>query len=264
MTHRSITRFASAAVAVAAVTVLTACGADSDSSGEDDSQTTSNDASAATSEAPPGDAAQPEADLEGIPDVVAEVDGEEIPRDDFVEAYEAAFQQAILQSQQTGAEVDQDELRQQTADNLVSNLLLTQAADAADISPTEEEVDSTIEELATSNGAGSAQEFLTSLEDQGFTESEVREEIEKQLQIEQYITEEGDVEPPSEDEVRDLYDELAGQDGPEGADAAGATVPPFEQVEPQLEEQLEQEAQSEAVQTLLEDLRTGADITINL
>ncbi len=264
MTHRSLTRFVSAAAAVALATVLAACGADSDSTADDDSQSAGGDASAATSEAPPGEAAAPEADLEGLPEVVAEVDGEEISREDFVQAYEAQFQQATQQAGQTGTEVDQDALKQETVENLVNNLLLVQAADAADISPSEEEVEATLGELASSNGAASAQEFLTALEGQGFTEAEVREEIGNQLKIEQYITEEADIEAPSEDEVRDLYDSIAGQEGPEGADAAGQTLPPFEQVQPQLQQQLEQEAQSDAVQAVLEDLRENADITNNL
>ncbi|MGB3684914.1 MAG: SurA N-terminal domain-containing protein [Ornithinimicrobium sp.] len=264
MTHRSLTRFASAAAAVALAAVLTACSADSDSSADDDSQSGSGDASAATSEAPAGEAAAPEADLEGLPEVVAEVDGEEISREDFVEAYEAQLQQASLQAQQTGTEVDQETLKQETAENLVSNLLLVQAADAADIAPTDEEVNATLDELATSNGAPTAQEFLAALEDQGFTEAEVRDEIRNQLKIEQYITQEAEIEAPSEDEVRDLYDTIAGQEGPEGADAAGQTLPPFEEVQPQLQQQLDQEAQSAAVQTLLEDLRANADVTTNL
>lgn len=264
MTHRSLTHLARVAAAVTAVTVLAACGGDSETSSDDASESSAGDAAAATSEAPSGEEGAAEADLEGLPEVVATVDGEEIPSEDFVEAYEAAFQQASLQAQQTGVEVDQAELKQETAENLVSNLLLAQAADDADISPSEDEVDATIEELATENGVPSAQEFLTVLESQGFTEDEVRAEVENQLKIEEYITQEGDVEAPSEDEVRELYETIAGQEAPEGADGAEATLPPFDDVEEQLEQQLEQEAQSAAVQTLLEDLRADADVTINL
>ncbi|MGB5953272.1 MAG: SurA N-terminal domain-containing protein [Ornithinimicrobium sp.] len=263
MSNRTLSRCATAAVAVVAATLLAACSSDSDAS-DDAADSASSDSSAATSEAPSGEGGAPVADLEGLPEVVAEVDGEEISEEDFVEAYEAQFQQASLQAQQTGIEINQDELKQETAENLVSNKLLAQAADAAGIEPTSQQVDATIEELATENGVPSPEEFLTVLEGQGFTEDEVRAEVENQLKIEQFITEEGDVEEPSEDDVQELYDTIAGQQPPEGADAAAATLPPFEDVEERLQQQLEQEAQSAAVQRLLEDLRAEADITINL
>lgn len=265
MTRISLNRLSSAAVAVVAVTALAACGADSESSQDDASQTSVGDAAAATSQAPPGGeaGAMPEADVEDVPEVVAEVNGEEIMREDFVEAYEQQFQQAALQSQQSGSEVDQDDLKTQLAESLVSNLLLVQAADDAGITVEDSDVDANIEELATSQGAASTEEFLSALEDQGFTQDRVRDEVEQQLKVERYVAEEGGVSEPSDDELRALYDELSSQQAG-GEDAAAASIPPFDDVKPQLEQQLQQESESEAVDGLLEDLRADADITINL
>ena len=69
-----------------------------------------------------------EPDLEGIPDVVAEVNGEEVTKDEFVVLYEAQFQQATMQAQAGGEEPDEDALKEQTADNLVDTELLVQEA----------------------------------------------------------------------------------------------------------------------------------------
>src|SRR5918994_1689378 len=61
---------------------------------------------AAASSASPSDGADASAgaepDLEGIPDVVAEVNGEEVTKEEFTPIYEAAFQQAAMQAQMSG------------------------------------------------------------------------------------------------------------------------------------------------------------------
>ncbi len=263
MTHGVLTRMAHVAVSVVAVAALAACSADNDDAADAASQT-AGDAAAATSDAPGADGAAAEADLSGLPEVVATVDGEDISQEDFVSAYEPQFQTASAQAQQAGSEVDQEELKQQTLDYMVNNLLLRQAADDEGIQISDREVDADIEELAASNGAASAKDFFTALEEQGFTEDEVRAEVENQLKIEKYLAEAADIEQPSGAEIRDLYDQLSEQQESAGEDAAAATIPAFDEVESELEQQLLQEAQSEAVDGLLSDLRTDADITSNL
>ena len=254
---KSVLTRAVSAAALVAVTLLAACGGDS----EDAEQ--SSDAAAATSEGPEEQQA-PEADVEDVPQVVAEVNGDEISREEFVQAYQGQFQQAAAQSQQTGGEVDQQELKQETARDMVSSLLLVQAAEDADISVQDDEVQSTLKELATSNGVPTVEDFLTVLAEQDFTEEEVRREVEKQLMVEKYIAAEGDVDEPSEQEQRELYDQLTEQQEGQGEDAAAASIPPFEDVQPQLQEQLEQEAEAAAVDRLVTQLRDDADITVNL
>src|SRR5690625_7341800 len=46
----------------------------------------------------------PEADLEGIPDIVAEINGEEITKDDCESIYEQQFQQQAMQAQMSRSE----------------------------------------------------------------------------------------------------------------------------------------------------------------
>ena len=170
-----------------------------------------------------------EADLSDLPEVVATVNGEDISKDDFVSAYEPQFEQASAQAQQAGSEVDQADLRQQTLDFMVNNLLLRQAANDEGIEISDSEVDADIEELAASNGAASVKDFFAALEEQDFTEDEVRAEVENQLKIEKYLTEAADIDQPSGAEIRDLYDQLsAQQQESSGEDPAAATIPAFE------------------------------------
>ncbi|HKJ12160.1 MAG TPA: SurA N-terminal domain-containing protein [Ornithinimicrobium sp.] len=255
MKHSFLTRAATAA-ALAAVTLLAACGGDSE-----DAQPSSDDA--ATSQGPEGQQA-PEADVEDVPKVVAEVNDEEISREEFVQAYEGQFQQAAMQSQQAGGEVDQQELKEETARDMVNSLLLVQAAQDEDISVTDKEIQNTLERLATGNGMASVEEFMGVLKEQDFTEKQVRREVEKQLLVEKYVAAEGKVDAPSKKEQQELYDKLTEQQEGQGEDAAAASIPPFEDVQPQLRQQLEQEAEAAAVDRLVKQLRDEADITVNL
>lgn len=253
---------ATAALVLAATTAVSACGSgDNDDAAQDSSAVSAGpDAAAATTEGP---AALPTADLEGVPEVVATVNGDEITRDMFVETYEAQFQQAAVTAAQSGAPVDQEALKTQTLESMVSSLLLVQGADEAGITITDEQIDADIEQLATENGAASPEEFLTMVQGQGIDEEQVREEVEKKVKIEAFIKAEGDVEEPTKQDAQNLYDTL-GEQQAQSEDAASQTLPPFEDVEKELEAQLTQEAESKAVQEMITDLRSDADITENI
>ncbi|MGH3307966.1 MAG: hypothetical protein ACRDOX_09790, partial [Nocardioides sp.] len=97
-------------VLAAALLALTACGgsgSESDASGSEEK----------SSESPSADSEQgPQPDLEGIPEVVAEVNGEEVTRDEFVSTYESQFQQASMQAQMGGEQPDEDALKKQVAE----------------------------------------------------------------------------------------------------------------------------------------------------
>lgn len=213
-------------------------------------------------DAPAGpEAGVPEADLDNVPEVVAVVNGEDISRDEFVEAYEGELQRAMMMQQSTGEEPDQEALKQQVVQMLVNNRLLTQAAADAGIEATDEDIDATLEEVAAQNGLGSVDELIAALAEQGLSEEEIREEAATQYQLTTYIENETDVAEPSEDELREQYDLLVEQQ--EGAEEAGE-IPPFEEVRDQLAEQAVSEQQNAATEELIDALREQGDVTINL
>ena len=94
----------------------------------------------------------PEPNLENIPDVVAKVNGEEISKEDFELTYTSMFQQIYMQSQMTGEEVDEDQLKEQTIEEMVSQELLIQEADNAGIEASDDKVEETLQELVDNNG----------------------------------------------------------------------------------------------------------------
>src|SRR5690625_3608664 len=196
----------------------------------------------------------PEPDLEDVPDVVAEINGEEITKGEFEQVYTGQFQQASMMQEMTGEEVNEDELKQQIADGLVSERLLTQEAENRDISASEEDVDAMISEITEANGMESEEDFFAAMEESGMSEDEIRAELEKQVKVEALIAEEaGDIEPTDE-ELQEVYDEQIAQreeaqsEG-EGEGEGEETEPPaFEDVKPQIEEQLVREKEAEAAQ----------------
>lgn len=253
---------ATAALVLAATMTLSACASGDDEDAAQDSAAVSagvDDASATSA----GPGALPTADVEGLPEVVATVNGDDITRDMFVETYEGQFQQATLTAAQSGAPIDQEALKTQTLESMVSSLLLVQAADEAGITVTDEQIEADLQDLADENQAASIDEFLSMVQGQGFTEEQVREEVEKKVKIEDYIAAEGDVEKPSTQDAQDLYDTVAEQQS-QSEDPAAQTLPAFEDVQEELETQLTQEAQSKAVEGLLTTLREDAKITENL
>lgn len=206
----------------------------------------------------------PEPDLEGVPDVVAEVNGEEIVRDEFVVTYEGQFQQAVMQSQMTGEEVDQELLKEDVAESMIGTELLVQRAESGDFDASEEDIDEILNEIAAQNGID-RDEFVAAMQEQGMEEEELMSQLEMQVKIDQLIASEtGDIDPTDE-ELEEFYDQMMAQQGQmEGEDGEEAEMPSFDEVRPELEEQVRGQKEAEAAQLLVEQLREDADVTINL
>lgn len=244
-------------VTAAALLSLSACGGGGgESAASEDSSTT----------ASPSDSADPSAgtepDLEGIPDVVAEVNGEEVTKDEFVPIYTSTFQQAAAQAQATGQAPDEDALKKQTVDDLVSTELLAQEAESRGIEVSDEDVDAELEDVAMQNQLGSAEELLAAVEAQGVSEDQARSQVETQLMVEQLAADEDGSIEPTEKELRALYAQVKKQAAQAGEGAQ--QIPPFAKARTQLVEQATSQKIGEVAGSLVEDLRKGAEISINL
>lgn len=252
MTHTFRTTSVLGLSAAACLLVLTACGgSDGDSSGSAASDESSAQASGA--------------EVDGIPEVVAEVNGEQVTRDEFVLIYEAQLQQATAQAEAGGEAPDEEALKEQTANNLVDTELLAQEAESRGIAVSDEDVEAELTSLAESNQLGSAQEFLDAVEEQGTSEEQVRSQVEIQVMVEQLVADEAGASDPTEKELRTLYAQAKKQ-AQQQAQAGGQAqqIPPFAQVRDQLAEQVQTEQVGTVAQALVDELRKDADITINL
>lgn len=253
MNHLMRTRTVLGLVAAASMLVLSACGGGSDSSSSD------TDASASESSSASADSSGGP-DVSGIPDVVAEVNGEEVTKEEFVPLYQAAFQQAAAQAQTSGQAPDEEQIKKQTADDLVSTELLAQEAESRGIEVSDDEIDAELEEIAQQSQLASADELLAAIAENGMSEDQARNQVEMQVLVEKLVEDEDGSTTPSEKELRAIYAQAKEQ----AAGQQGQKIPPYAQVRDQIAEQARTEQVGKVAQSLVEDLREDADITINL
>jgi peptidyl-prolyl cis-trans isomerase SurA len=241
-TMRTRARTVLGLVTAAAMLTLSACGG-----GDSDSADAGKDASSSAS---PSDGA------------VAEVNGEEVTKEEFTPIYEAAFQQAAMQAQMSGEAPDEEALKKQTVDDLVDTELLVQEADARGLSVSDEDIDAELSDLAQQNQMGSAEELLAAVEKQGITEEQARSQVETQVLVEQLVADEDGSAEPTEKELRAIYAQAKQQQAQSGQ--TGQKIPPFAEVRDQIEEQARSQQVGEVAQALVDGLRKDADITVNL
>ena len=203
----------------------------------------------------------PEPDLEGVPDVVAEVNDTKIEKAEFEEAYNMQFQQMAMMSQMSGEEVNQDDLKKQVADGLVSQELLIQEADNRELEVTEEDTNGVLDGLVEQNGMESQDDLFAAFEEQGMPKDEVMSQVDMQVKVDKLIAEEaGDIEP-SEEEMQEIYDQQVAQMEQMETEEE---PPSFEEMEPQLKEQVVMQKEGEAAQGLVDDLKESADVTVHI
>lgn len=198
-------------------------------------------------------------ELEGIPEVVAIVNEREISGDEFSGSYAAQFQELQFQSQLGGVQPDQDELKAQTLDAMINNVLLIQESANQGNTASASDVDEYLEEYAKSSGLDSADELLEQFSNQGSPEERIRQDVQDQILIEQLI-ENMDVVQPSAQDIEELYEEQTAFVEEEVAQS----MPSFEEAKAGLEQQLLSERQNDAITALVEELREVADIEILL
>lgn len=209
-----------------------------------------------------------EPDLDGVPDVVAVVDDTEITKEEFTVTYEAQFTTAAAQAQAGGQPVDQDALKKQVAESLVDTQLLINEADERGYEVSQEDKDSTLDDLAEQNGLTSGDELVTTLEAQGLSKDEIDSQLERQVKLDRLTAEEAGDSEPSEKDLRTVYDDAVEQQKAAAAGAAEGTeapeIPSFEDSRDQIAQQVKQENENAAAQALVDSLKKDADITINL
>jgi peptidyl-prolyl cis-trans isomerase SurA len=248
-THR--TRTSLGALAVAALLTLSACGGGSSSEAEPAPSSSSSSSDAPSSAG---------ADLEGVPEVVAEVNGEEVTRDEFAPIYSAQLAQAQAQAQAGGQAPDEEALKKQTLDDLVDTELLAQEADSRGIEVSDDDIDAELTTLAEQNGMKSGAELLDAIAQQGMDEETARDQVETQVMVERLVADEDGPFEPTDKELRTLYAQAAAQ-----AKAGGSgQVPPFAKVRDQLVEQARSQEIGTVAGALVKRLRKDADITVNL
>ena len=244
----------SIAAVVAAVT-LAACGADEDESAAD-----------TTEQSQQEEQAMPEPELDNIPDVVATVNDTEISGETFAQNYETQFQQLLMQAQMTGETPDQDAMKVQALDMMINTELLVSEAEAQGFSASDADIDEYLSTLAQDNGLESTDALMEEFEAQGLSADRVREDLTKEVLIDQVI--DGlDISAPTDEAVQELYDQQVEQVeamNEQVEEDQQQEVPAFEDLEEQLVQQLTMQQENEAVSELLDELRADAAIETHI
>lgn len=94
---------------------------------------------------------QIEPDLSGIPDTVAEVNGQAISKERFELTYLSQFQQVALEAQLTGQAFDQEQFKQELAESMIDLELLIQEADRRQFVATDDDIDQMVTTLVEEN-----------------------------------------------------------------------------------------------------------------
>ncbi|MCA0972496.1 SurA N-terminal domain-containing protein [Halobacillus litoralis] len=245
---------------VAFVALLAACSDGGEEAGNNNESTDNQEESQEQEQQQPE---MPEPDVENVPDVVAEVNGTEITKEEFTTTYESQFQRAAMQSQMMGQELDQEQLKTQVAESLVDQELILEEAKNRDFTVSEEDVNKEIESLVEQQQQmESKEDFFATFEQQGMSKEDVTGLIENQILLNKIIEDEaGGSLQPTEEEIQESYDQFVAQQEQANAEAE---VPSLEEVKPSIEQQLVRQKENEVYQTLAQSLREGADVTINL
>lgn len=265
------------AAAASVLTIMAACGDNgNDLNAGEENQPEENAGAEETADEeaagdPAGDPAEdphgemPEPDTEDIPDIVAEVNGEEITKEEFEGVYQDAFMQQMQQAQMTGEEADEEQLQQDVAESMVGTELLLQEAEERDYEASDEEIEEMLDEIAAQSGMESGDELLAALEEQGMDTEDAMEEIETQIKMEKVIEDEAGEAEISDEELEEMYDQLVAQQEEMAGDGGEEMeIPSFEEIKPELEAQAQSEQQAEQTEAVVDELREDADVTVHL
>lgn len=142
--------------------------------------------------------------LESIPEVVAEVGGEPIKKDEYVRALKE-FHKTIEEAGNPISQERFDEIRGMILDNFINSIVLERQAKKEGVTVDEAEVDKNIEMIKKNFPDETA--FENTMKEKGVTEEDIRQDIRKNLTIQALLRKNvvGKVEL-SPEKVREYYD----------------------------------------------------------
>ncbi len=245
-------------ISLAVITV--ACGNGDDAAEENNTE------EPATEETPEGeDAAEGESEEQG--DVAAQPEQNPVSEDELVEedqavatindeeisgsSYNRMYPLVKSTLQQSGQDVEDTEaIKDQTLNELITQELIRQDAEAEGLTVDQEEIDNEIAALEEQFG----DEFASVLETSGFTEETYKAQLENDLLSNKYMESVLGIEVTDE-EVKEYYESVA--------EESEEDLPPLEEVEEEIKQTLSTQKQQESqeeIQSKIEELRENADI----
>ena len=183
--------------------------------------------------------------------VVAVVNGTKIYSTEYEEGVALMQQNATQQGADLSDESIVSQIRSQVLEGLIDNTLILSAAKASGITATDEAIQAKYDELVQE--LGSQEELTKRMGEIGLTEEKLRSNIKDRILADAYTEAETDIETVtvSDEEVNEFVKKIS-----EG----GMELPPLEEIRPQIEAEITAQKKQEIVLSLLEKLRSEADI----
>ncbi len=185
--------------------------------------------------------------------VVATVNGTKIYQTELDESVNLLSQSAAAQGADVSDPATLAEIRTQALEVLISNTLITAAAEEEGITVSTEDVQKQYDGLLAQ--FGTQEELTAKMTEVGLTEEKLRENISDRVLADRYVEAVTDIETVTvtDEEIAEFVKTIS-----EG----GTEIPPLEEIRPQIESQIIMQKQQEIVTALIEKLRAEASIEI--
>jgi peptidyl-prolyl cis-trans isomerase SurA len=186
--------------------------------------------------------------------VVAVVNGTTIYADTYAENLRLVEESAASQGVDLSTGEAREQIRTQALNNLIENILLTDAAAAAGITVADADVEDIYSQLVEQTGG--AEELAARMADIGLTEEKLRSNIRERVLVDKYIESVSDIETVTvtDEEVAAFIEAHVTDD---------AELPPMEEIRPVIESQILSMKRQEMVQGIIDSLRATAVITVH-
>jgi len=122
----------------------------------------------------------PQIDFDSIPEVIAEVDGKPIPRDEYVKELKF-FQEMVKKSNQPIGKEYTEQIMNQILAKIVDSRMFIAQADKVGVKVAPEEVQASLEKMKS--GFGDEAKFKEFMDSRGFTDQSLEEEMKKGMRI---------------------------------------------------------------------------------
>jgi parvulin-like peptidyl-prolyl isomerase len=185
-------------------------------------------------------------------DIVARVNSQDIGRAEL-EAFEAQIAAGQGIEVSSLDEETRNQLQEQALDNLISQTLVQQKAEEMGIVATEADIDTQIESIKAQ--FEDEAEYQEALNQEGFSEAELRKDVADDIVAQKYIDQAIDFESVTvtEEEIEAEYDRVA---------EANEDLPELSEVRDQIESSIIQQKQQQIVSQHILALQEAADIEI--
>lgn len=232
-------RFTIFLITITLAVVLAACGNDEADETEEKEQPDEDVAEQANAEVEVSDKEKVNDD-----DVVVNINDSGVKGTD----YNIFYLQTKMQMQQFGQDIeDLDSIKEQTLDRLITQELLMQEAEKEGIEISDEEVNSELDEIKEQVG----ENFDDQVKEIGMNEESFKDQLSNELLISKYADEKIKTEEVSDDEAKEMYENLE-QQNEEIAD--------FDEIKDELKQSIEEQKKQEELQAKVEELKESADI----